>query len=116
MKSFLVVAWSVSALLFINSDGSPSRYLQLVAALPEHAEHLTQAEIEQYMLIQEAPAEVKSCANHGKNSTAAYPTDCMCYMACAKESGSTDPMETQHDKKCRTYRRHNDCGCKPPRY
>jgi len=39
---------------------------------------------------------------------------CSCNMPCAKEAGSTDPQETLHDRRCKTYCRADDCKCKPP--
>lgn len=83
-------------------------------------DHMSAAEIAAPVQEQgeqgEVPPYVKGCKNDGSNhgGTRENPTACACFMPCAREAGSTDPQDTQHDRRCKTYCRANDCGCKPP--
>jgi hypothetical protein len=61
---------------------------------------------------QEADESVKSCTNHGKNSTKENPTTCKCEMPCdpTNPHGYSDLAKL----KCKTYCRQDACSCKPP--
>jgi hypothetical protein len=66
------------------------------------------------LAAQEGDQRITSCTNDGKKGTFESPHDCSCFMACAKAAGSTDPQQTEHDRRCKTYCRAHQCSCKPP--
>lgn len=60
----------------------------------------------------EVPKEqVNTCQNTGKSGSAKDPGDCKCWMPCEEDRNS---LAAQHDQKCKTYCRKDDCKCKPP--